>query len=206
MDEPTDIDTMIDYLNQRITTARGRRTQLIAEARETLGWWCTESTMRELLAIQAADGRNAELHNSIAQHEDDAKAAMAAICELDVEYQQRPWSRYYLTTGPNPHIHASTRCTTCRNTTRYRWLTSHSGGTPADVVAEHGSMLCRRCFPDVPASWWKPRRYCPGIYPRPDSVMHWSRSSSGVCDICRHAVRLKRDGTMIKHQAAGQHQ
>lgn len=53
----------------------------------------------------------------------------------------------------NGHIHSSTSCSTCYPTTVFRWVTSLSGQTEAEAVAELGEILCSVCFPSAPVAW-----------------------------------------------------
>jgi hypothetical protein len=73
--------------------------------------------------------------------------------ECDTEYDSRPWSRYFLVTSSDGHIHSSTQCSTCNkgvNDTEFA-LVPYLSGSSADVaVADLGSALCSVCFPDAP--------------------------------------------------------
>ncbi len=68
-------------------------------------------------------------------------------------YVAHGWSRFFHVTNTNGHIHSSTTCTTCYDTTQYAWVTSLSGQTEAEAVAELGEILCSVCFPSAPAEW-----------------------------------------------------
>lgn len=128
---------------------------------------------------QTIDGKLSEIYGAIAQHraridnarryaerypaqaeyylrhlaEDTAKldAAREARDELEAEYTG--WSRFFLVTNANGHIHDSTSCSTTYATTSYAWLTDMSGLTEADAVAAHGERLCSVCFPTAPVEW-----------------------------------------------------
>lgn len=63
------------------------------------------------------------------------------------------WSRFFLVTNSNGHIHSSTSCHTCHWNTDFRWLPTLSGLTEAEAVAEHGEILCSVCFPSAPVEW-----------------------------------------------------
>lgn len=60
------------------------------------------------------------------------------------------WTRFFLVTNTNGHIHSSLECSTCRETTSYAWLPAISGLTEADAVAQIGPRLCSVCFPSAP--------------------------------------------------------
>lgn len=68
-------------------------------------------------------------------------------------YAHGCWSRFYLVTNSNGHIHSSVNCSTCYDTTQYAWLTSLSGLTEEDAVKAEGEVLCSVCFPSAPVSW-----------------------------------------------------
>ncbi len=61
------------------------------------------------------------------------------------------WQRFFMV--PGGHIHASTGCHSLRITTLITWLPELSGETEAEAVAEHGAMLCTKCFPSAPVEW-----------------------------------------------------
>lgn len=72
---------------------------------------------------------------------------------LDAEYNRRPWSRFFLVTSSDGHIHSSMFCHTCRWSTTYGWLPELSGQSEADAVALRGPALCTVCFPSAPLDW-----------------------------------------------------
>lgn len=81
---------------------------------------------------------------------DDANIAVAQCWD---EYYRRPWSRYWLVTSSDGHIHASTECSTCNKghePTGFALVPYLSGKTAKDAVADLGSALCSVCFPDAP--------------------------------------------------------
>lgn len=70
-----------------------------------------------------------------------------------LEAQYTGWSRFFLVTNSNGHIHSSLNCHTCFATTTYRWVTSLSGQSEAETVAELGEILCSVCYPSAPVAW-----------------------------------------------------
>jgi hypothetical protein len=62
------------------------------------------------------------------------------------------WTRYYLVDNTGGHVHRSTGCSTCFPTTRFYWLTEHSGITAEALVELAGEEACTVCFPDAPVS------------------------------------------------------
>lgn len=82
-------------------------------------------------------------------HED----AEIAVSQCMAEYARRPWSRYWLVTSSDGHIHASTECSTCNKgeyPTGFALVPYLSGSSAKDAVADLGSALCSVCFPDAP--------------------------------------------------------
>lgn len=60
------------------------------------------------------------------------------------------WSRFFLVTNNNGHVHRERRCSTCFPTTRYAWLVELAGADEAEMVATYGSDACTVCFPSAP--------------------------------------------------------
>jgi hypothetical protein len=87
-------------------------------------------------------------------------AQQEIIADLDAEatplneafYAQR-WSRFFLVTNTDGHIHSSMGCSTCHHTTQFAWLPLLSDQTEAEAVAEHGGILCTVCYPSAPTEW-----------------------------------------------------
>ncbi len=78
-------------------------------------------------------------------------ATIAAIRTHEESYTG--WSRFFLVTNTNGHIHSSLNCSTCFSTTTYAFLPELSGLTEADAVADQGEILCSICFPSAPVEW-----------------------------------------------------
>lgn len=68
-------------------------------------------------------------------------------------FEQERWSRFFLVTSSQGHIHSSMSCGTCRPTTTFGWLPELSGSTEAEAVEQQGPALCTVCFPSAPLEW-----------------------------------------------------
>lgn len=97
-----------------------------------------------------------DLHRVVDRYE-AAQSALTdtrlAVNEVNEEYQSRPWSRFWLVTTSNGHIHRSTHCSTCNRRGRptgFALVPYLSGSTAADAVADLGPALCSVCFPEAP--------------------------------------------------------
>lgn len=73
------------------------------------------------------------------------EATEEAIEQAESEYTG--WSRFFLVTSSQGHIHSSMHCHTCYPTTAYGWLPELSGKTKGEAVDELGPALCSSCFP-----------------------------------------------------------
>lgn len=74
------------------------------------------------------------------------------IAELDKKYTG--WSRAFLVSNSNGHIHASTNCSTCFPTTQYIWLTDLSGQDRLEIAGLAGEKACSVCYPDAPSEYF----------------------------------------------------
>jgi hypothetical protein len=112
-------------------------------------------TIDEIVALAEAklDGLIGYVKTEVVQALDKIVAARAAAEPLEAEYNAQPWSRFFLVTSSDGHIHSSMQCSTCYHDTEFGWLPTLSGLTQADAVAEHGEILCSICFPDAPVAW-----------------------------------------------------
>ena len=72
---------------------------------------------------------------------------------LEETFEEHRWSRFFLVTSSQGHVHSSMDCSTCFESTQYGWLPTLSGLTEADAVVQEGSILCSVCFPSAPSEW-----------------------------------------------------
>lgn len=87
----------------------------------------------------------------MAENEAKRDAALEEINRLNDLYTG--WSRFFVVTSSNGHIHSSMACSTCRPTTTFGWLPELSGKDQAEAIAFFGpaaEALCSVCFPDAP--------------------------------------------------------
>jgi hypothetical protein len=79
--------------------------------------------------------------------------ARTAVSEIDDLYNAKPWSRYWLVTSSDGHIHRSCHCHTCNKglkRTGFALTPSLSGKQASEAVAALGPALCTACFPEAP--------------------------------------------------------
>ncbi|AKF15271.1 hypothetical protein SEA_SHEDLOCKHOLMES_94 [Mycobacterium phage ShedlockHolmes] len=136
-----------------------------------------------------------------------AKQAASDAIDAHEAARYRGWLRFFLV--PGGHIHRSRGCSSLRPTTRIGWLPNLSGETEADAVAEHGAMLCTKCFPSAPVEWTigkaAPADQCAGSgtwdYPRETARTGYCSGNYGVCSHCGERVTISSIGKMRKHKA-----
>lgn len=69
---------------------------------------------------------------------------------LHAEFLRRGgWTRFYLVQNTGGHVHISTECTTCFDTTDFGWLTQFSGTSHDEMGALSGMDACAVCFPGL---------------------------------------------------------
>lgn len=141
---PSDIDVKLDALYMKyvaVTERIGRNQQMIERGR-----------MLPYLIEQAKE-QNAALTEQRA-------GLQAQILPYNDEYNRRPWSRAYYVNTPGGHVHKTPRCSTCRPTTVFTWLTDYSGKNEEEIVDAAGETACTVCYPDAPVDVLrKPRSF-----------------------------------------------
>lgn len=134
-------------------------------------------------------------------------AARAEAQPLEAEYDAKPWSRFFLVTNANGHIHSSMTCSTCNPRTRFAWLPELSGLTEKDAVDAHGPRLCTVCYPTAPVEWTagtpKADDSCPGS--GTSDYTGWRRttytgSGKATCTHCGQTVGVTPSGSIRKHK------
>jgi hypothetical protein len=61
------------------------------------------------------------------------------------------WTRAFLVTNSNGHVHNTMDCGTCFPTTRFEWLTEYSSDNEDTIVGLAGELACTVCYPSAPA-------------------------------------------------------
>lgn len=96
----------------------------------------------------------ADTQAKVHQHDEAIRHLSDEIEDLNAVWSHHGrWSRFFLVTNTNGHIHSSLNCSTCRWDTDLTWLPTLSGLTEAEAVEAHGAILCSVCFPSAPVEW-----------------------------------------------------
>lgn len=93
-----------------------------------------------------------------------------SVIVLQEEFARRPWPRFFEVISSNGHVHSSTGCSTCRDTTTFAWHPESTGKNEEAAVQECGPFLCTVCFPTAPVAWTRDRGRCQGGARR----SHWA--------------------------------
>jgi hypothetical protein len=91
------------------------------------------------------------------------RTVMAEANPFHVEYASRPWTRAWIVTSSDGHVHNTQSCSTCNKTylkadgtysapTRFGWLPQVSGLDEATIVDLAGEAACTVCYPTAPAA------------------------------------------------------
>ena len=83
--------------------------------------------------------------------QEETERAWAKVDGLEEAFRLRGgWNRAFLVAGANGHVHSSTGCSTCRDSTQYAWMTDYSGADEETIVADAGYRACTVCYPSAP--------------------------------------------------------
>lgn len=114
---------------------------------------------KERMATAERAGRDAPwFAHELAQHETKLAEAQERVRDmgdaLDIyedEYRDRGgWTRGFLVTSSNGHVHKTRHCSTCLPTTEFALLPHYSGGTEEQLVSDAGEKACTTCYPSAP--------------------------------------------------------
>jgi len=105
-----------------------------------------ETCVAERLASQEAIDAYLDAQTALSE-------ARVDCAEIEAIYNANPWSRYWLVTSSDGHVHRSRHCHTCnkgRQATGFALTPSLSGQSDSEAVAALGPALCSACFPEAP--------------------------------------------------------
>ncbi|WP_020142301.1 hypothetical protein [Terracoccus sp. 273MFTsu3.1] len=138
-------------------------------------------------AVKALDEWNA----AMAQ----ATALKAEEAPLHAEFKRRGgWTRAFLATSSNGHIHSSRECSTCYETTQFFWFVDLSGHDEAEIVTKAGSDACTVCYPSAPVNDLK----------RPRSIFSDDEKAAQAAREERAAAKAAKDALKVTVEGMGQ--
>lgn len=138
-------------LNHRVQYGRkGAEYPAAASAEVAAAWFATLDGSASLLTISNYSGA---IGTTLLRYTECVQAEAAALTAVrELGYLYTGWSRFFLVTSSAGHVHSSTGCHTCRDTTTYGWMPELSGKGEIEAVAELGTVLCSACFPSAPVA------------------------------------------------------
>lgn len=150
------------------------------------------------------------IENTLARYAEgveDIERLKAEAAPDEAEYNEKQWSRFFLVTNSNGHIHSSMNCSTCHITTAFAWLPDLSGLTEKDAVDAHGPHLCTVCFPSAPVEWTvgtekDTSNQCPGSKGYDYQAYRqtsYTGSGRAECSHCGQTIGTSTAGRMRTH-------
>ena len=225
----TELDRLFGELDKARQTARYARESLLRHADAKFYYRgrrrVTDMTTDEAFEIVAAKAQEAQTYRgeeaaeAIEKHE-NAQLAIGSLVNQVEEHEEHytGWSRFFLVTSSQGHIHRSMNCRTCYPSTTYGFLPHLSGKTEAEAVAQCGPNLCSDCFKSAPIEYVggklsqkqanailkgekfvaEPAKvYCPGSG-KSALKNNWRY---GYCPDCGKHVAVTQYGAARKHEA-----
>lgn len=137
---PIEIDTALAELYDKkfeLLTTKGHYEQSVEFAKKYFPG--NETKLAEAL-------KRVELVNAVLGHTNRSIA--------DIEKLYTGWTRAFLVSNANGHIHSSMSCVTCFETTRFIWLPNLSGEDRLKIAELAGESACTICYPDAPSEYF----------------------------------------------------
>jgi len=145
---------------------------------------------------------NSYYANKIPQVESEIRELVEKLGEVIKEVRRLEafytgWSRAYLVSNTNGHIHSSTDCSTCFIDTRFVWLTDLSGQDRLEIAGLAGERACSVCFPDAPSEYFL--RKCQLEDPAVVKAREERNAAKAVREAKRIAIGITNpDGSPVK--------
>jgi hypothetical protein len=145
---------------------------------------------------------NSYYANKIPQVESEIRGLVEKLGEVFKEVRRLEafytgWSRAYLVSNTNGHIHSSTDCSTCFIDTRFVWLTDLSGQDRLEIAGLAGERACSVCFPDAPSEYFL--RKCQLEDPAVVKAREERNAAKAVREAKRIAIGITNpDGSPVK--------
>ena len=146
------------------------------------------------------------------QHDRDAYAHQQAVIEqthrdidrLNAEgepfedrYRDERWTRAFLATASNGHVHKTMMCSTCNKDgkmTEFQWLPELSGDDEDAIVDLAGERACTVCYPDAPVA----------VLAQPTRLFSNAEKDKQKARVEREAKRKEREAKKLIDPTTGQ--
>lgn len=190
---PVEIDTVLAEIYAEAQQIRFRL--------RTLEGWLKRENGRSLASQQAIGDQGARVENykiKLAELQAEAEP-------FEAEFARRGgWSRYFLVTNSNGHVHRGMDCGTCFPSTQYAWLVELADCDEDAMITEFGEKACTVCFPTAPAN---PKFHAPGRRDREAIEARAAEKAAKAAAAAEKAITapdgspLRVDGDLIKTKA-----
>lgn len=164
---PAQIDATRAEVFGKTATAKARRSMVLdnmhrmAEPSVRFGRAWTKTDAEAIAAVETMATRTDHTARpaeraleSLRQFDADLAALAAEAAPLNAEFERRGgWTRAFLVTNGNGHVHSTMNCSTCnrgRRATEFQWMTDFSAMDEAEIVAAAGWRACTVCYPTAP--------------------------------------------------------
>lgn len=150
---PVAIDTALSDLMSRRARSQYRYDFTIAKLRPCV------SGSRDMTEGQVlAAAREISWLSRDVERADQEAGNVACLTEqispYETEFERRGgWTRAFLSTNADGHVHKGTDCSTCnrgKRPTEFQWMTDYSGAAEETIVASAGWRACTVCYPGAP--------------------------------------------------------
>ncbi len=192
---PVDIDTKLSELydeHARILAGLAGKERQVERAQESVAFYeAKEERDEQMIAYTAQKLEEAE--DALADLLAAAEAKMAETLPYEAEFRRRGgWTRAFLTTSANGHVHKSMHCSTCNREgtlTRFAWMTEYSGADENTIVEDAGERACTTCYPSAPVD----------VLNRPTKMFTPDEKRKQEERAAREAAKVERDRKRIEN-------
>ena len=182
---PVDIDTELARLYGEEVTAENTLERAMTSVRYAAGdrkahygsgpWGMTYAAavakVQEVAdTTSTAIGRAArETLAKVSQAHDALTAVRAEAEPYNAEFERRGgWTRAFLVTNSNGHVHSSMHCSTCNrglSNTGFAWMTEWSAASEEAIVEAAGWRACTVCYPSAPVNAYRTEKEAQAALP-----------------------------------------
>ena len=149
---PVQIDTVLAGLYAEHSSHAIRAANSIASLRR--GFKMPHADTADVIAAGLSQPQWGSIARSAQRSLEQAAAVAERMRPYNDEFKRRGgWTRAFLVSGIDGHVHTSMDCSTCNrmgNLTRFQWLPEYSGADEATIVADAGWRACTVCYPSAP--------------------------------------------------------
>jgi hypothetical protein len=183
----TAVDSVHHAANDRRTYGRGRSRWGMSDQA------AVDKAQRIANSDQTYIGQAAAQYLQKLAHEQAELARIRTESKtLNDEYIRRGrWTRAFLVTNGNGHVHSSMSCSTCNRggqSTQFQWLVEFSDHDESEVVAAAGWRACTVCYPSAPVGDEKSL---------PTSIFSEDDKARAAARADREAAKAKRQSDKI---------